>query len=102
MFLVCVAANNVTSLNNVRKWTNEIRQVCPDTPILLIRTKQDLLEHLEEADLVTDAMIEKKCREEALQGSESTSSKEWHDFNVHKAFVKAISTGYYNKYDEDI
>ena len=40
--MLCVAINNRTSLENVKRWKTEIRQVCPDTPIILIGTKSDL------------------------------------------------------------
>ena len=43
-FMICVAFNNETSLENVLKWHTEIRQVCPDTPIILVATKSDLRE----------------------------------------------------------
>ena len=39
-------------------------------------------------------------KKEAFQGTISTSSKEWTDFNVHKAFQQTIGTGYYAKYEE--
>ena len=32
-----------------------------------------------------------------MQGISETSSKEWEDFNVHKAFVKTIETGLLSK-----
>ena len=41
-FMVCVAVNNRTSLENVGKWQTEIRQVRPEAPILLVGTKSDM------------------------------------------------------------
>ena len=40
--MLCVAINSRTSFDNVIRWKTEIRQVCPDTPIILIGTKSDL------------------------------------------------------------
>ena len=42
VFMLCVAVNNQLSLDNVSTWKTEIRQVCPNTPIMLIGTKSDL------------------------------------------------------------
>ena len=43
--MVCVAANAPDSLTSVPNWANEIRQACPQAPIVLILTKYDLLEY---------------------------------------------------------
>ena len=51
---------------------------------------------------VTYEDIKKAREEKGLQGHCQTSSKEWQDFNVHKAFVRTIVTGYYAKYDEKL
>ena len=41
-FMLCVAINNRTSFENINKWRAEIRQVCQETPIILVGTKKDL------------------------------------------------------------
>ena len=56
----------------------------------LILTKKDLVEFIDEP--VKLEMLKKKQKELGMQVSAETSSKEWEDFNVHKAFVKAIET----------
>ena len=102
VFLVCVAINSKTSLENVNKWVNEIRQVCPNTPILLILTKIDLEDYTSPELVVSTDEIKQKTKDMALQGFCQTSSKEWKDFNVHKAFVQAICTGYYAKFGTEL
>jgi small GTP-binding protein len=43
VFLVCFSLLSRTSMQNVaHKWIPELRQYCPDTPILLVGTKADL------------------------------------------------------------
>lgn len=64
---------------------------------MLILTKKDLAEYVD--DPVTYDMIKEQKLTQGLQGCSQTSSKEWEDFNVHKAFNQAISTAYYNKFD---
>ena len=71
-----------------------------DVPIILVLTKSDLQEMCDDA--VTYDMIKKAKDENGLQGHCQTSSKEWQDFNVHKAFVRTICTGYFAKYEEKL
>ncbi|KAG2378012.1 hypothetical protein C9374_008634 [Naegleria lovaniensis] len=43
VFLVCFSVVNPSSLENVKsKWIPELKQSCPDTPIVLVGTKIDL------------------------------------------------------------
>ena len=48
IFIVCVAANGPDSLNNVPKWTNEIRSIRPNAPIMIILTKGDLVGYIDD------------------------------------------------------
>ena len=66
-----------------------------------IQTKRDLLEDesIEEEEKVTKEMLKKKQIEHGLVSFNSTSSKEWSDFNVHKAFKSVINAGYLFKYE---
>ena len=82
--MLCVAINNKDSLNNVAKWKTEIRQVCPDTPIILIGTKSDMMNVV--ANSITANDLQRKSDSEGLQGFCLTSSKAWQDHNVNKAF----------------
>ena len=43
--------------------------------------------------------IEDWMKKNNYQGASETSSKEWEDFNVHKAFNKTLTTAYALKYD---
>ena len=47
VFIVAVAANNPDSLQSVPRWVTEIRSIRPETPILIVLTKGDLIEFLE-------------------------------------------------------
>ena len=42
IFIVTVATNAVDSLTSVPRWTNEIRTIRPNAPIMLVLTKSDL------------------------------------------------------------
>ena len=58
-------------------------------------TKSDLEEGIEDEDCkVTFAQIRAAQRTHQLTGSSKTSSKEWNDNNVHKAFNKALTAAY--------
>ena len=48
IFIVCVAANAPDSLNNVPKWTTEIRSIRPNAPIMIILTKGDLVGYIDD------------------------------------------------------
>ena len=65
-------------------------------PIALVLTKADLLPNLE--DGVTLDRIKEKKQELGLQLALSTSSKEWEDFNTHKAFNSTLLAAYKFKY----
>ena len=47
VFLICVAVNNRDSLGNVDVWKREIQAVEPRSPIVLVMTKGDLGEFIE-------------------------------------------------------
>ena len=47
VFIVAVAANNPDSLQSVPRWVTEIRSIRPETPILIVLTKGDLIEYME-------------------------------------------------------
>ncbi|XP_032830550.1 ras-related C3 botulinum toxin substrate 1-like isoform X2 [Petromyzon marinus] len=64
IFLICFSVVSPSSYDNVRvKWFKEVRHHCPETPIILVGTKQDqredkdILKHLEEKSMqpVTNA-----------------------------------------------
>ena len=61
-------------------------------------TKSDLAEALD--DPVTIEDVDEKKEELSLQLSAATSSKEWEDFNVHKAFTRTLTFAYKYKYDD--
>ena len=94
--MICVAANNRTSLESIDKWRNEIQQVERQKPIMLILTKKDLIEIHDNPVTFDEVKAKSKV---GYQGCSATSSKEWNDFNVHKAFNKVLQTAYISKYD---
>ena len=46
-FMICVATDNWTSFNNIRKWKDEIQSVEPEVPIMIVLTKSDLKNDLD-------------------------------------------------------
>lgn len=97
-FMICVACNMMDSFENIGKWKAEIQEVEQQKPIMLILTKSDLKDEVDEPVLIS--MLRKASKEQSFQGAMSTSSKAWEDFNVHKAFNKALTTAYMLKYDD--
>ena len=61
-------------------------------------TKQDLADQIDNA--VTMEEIYEAQEQHSLQISAGTSSKEWEDFNVHKAFTKTLTFAYKYKYED--
>ncbi|CAG9772622.1 unnamed protein product [Ceutorhynchus assimilis] len=46
VFLICFSLVRATSYDNVRtKWFTEVKNHCPNTPIILVGTQQDLREN---------------------------------------------------------
>jgi len=97
-FMICVACNQQSSLENVERWLAEIREVEIEKPVALILTKSDLLAEQIENAVTGDELSEKKNSVGAVFNAE-TSSKEWEDFNVHKAFNKMLAAAYDFKYE---
>ena len=98
-FIICVCTNQPSSLYGVERWKAEIQEVEPDVPIALYLTKSDLIDYYESDDVVNEDMIIEMKKELGFNASAATSSKEWEDFNVHKAFNKALAAAYNYKYE---
>ena len=103
VFMICVSANTMSSFNNIDRWRGEIDSAGPDkqqAPKLLILTKSDLLDELDEDDdnRVDFKLLVNKNKKSGFQGVAKTSSKVWEDFNVHKAFTKTLVTAFKTKF----
>ena len=98
-FMICVACNNQESFDSIAKWKAEIMEVETDKPILLILTKKDLEDLVEEP--VRIATMRQASKDQGFQGAMGTSSKAWEDFNVHAAFNKTLKTGLDFKYENE-
>lgn len=99
VFMICVAANSHESLESVARWKSEIQEIEQEKPVALILTKSDLAEEIDEP--VDLPMVKAKQKEMAFVMSAKTSSKVWEDFNVHKAFNRALTAAYQFKYEMD-
>ena len=44
LFIICVAINAPASLQTIKNWTESIRKVQKNKPILIVRTKTDLID----------------------------------------------------------
>ena len=97
VFMICVACNSRNSLDNVARWKAEIQEIEPSRPIAIILTKSDLEDQVE--DPVTMDDINEAKNDYKLQISAATSSKEWENFNVHKAFNRTLTFAYMYKYE---
>ena len=84
--MILVAVNDENSFNNIAKWMEEIRYVTTQAPFFLILTKSDM-------DGPVNLKKLKGAKEEdpMILNCFKTSSKEWDDFNVHKAFNKTLA-----------
>jgi len=100
VFMICVAANSHDSLENVVRWKTEIQEIEQEKPVALILTKSDLAEGGELDEPVEFSMVKNKQKEMGFSMSAKTSSKAWEDFNVHKAFNRALTAAYKFKYEE--
>ena len=58
VFMICVGANMIDSLANINSWKTEIMNAEPDTPIMLVLTKKDLTDFVD--DPITFEMIKQK------------------------------------------
>ena len=89
VFMLCVAVNKLTSYTNIKDWVAEIYSTTPNKPIMLVLTKSDI----EDGAEVTLKMLKEATKkvDGLFDGALKTSSKEWEDFNVHKAFTKTLS-----------
>ena len=96
-FMICVACNQRSSLDAVGRWQAEIREIVHDRPIALVLTKSDLADNIDDA--VTGDEMNDKMNEVGATLTALTSSKEWEDFNVHKAFNKMLASAYTYKYE---
>ena len=99
VFMICVAANSHESLESVARWKSEIQEIEQEKPVALILTKSDLADEIDEP--VDLPMVKNKQKEMAFVMSAKTSSKVWEDFNVHKAFNRALTAAYQFKYEMD-
>ena len=63
---------------------------------MIVLTKTDLSESVSEK--VEYSQIQEKVKQHGFQGSRKTSSKEWEDQNIYKAFEATLVTAYMWKY----
>ena len=96
--MLCVALNNKGTIDAeaLEGWKAEIRNVCPTTPIILVGTKSDMRADAESP--ISTQELERAKQDYAFSAFCETSSKEWTDHNVNKAFLKAIQCAYFFKY----
>lgn len=97
VFMICVACNDRASFDSISKWRSEIQSEVQNAPIILILTKSDLEDAIDEP--VKFEELKEVYEAESYQAAMKTSSKEWEDFNVHKAFNKTLTIAYLNKYE---
>ena len=95
-FMLCVAFNNRDSLDRVMNFKNEIRSENQDAPVVLVGTKSDMRDG--EEDCLTKEDLDQQSIEHGFSDTLETSSKNWQDKNVKKAFNRAIKLAYYWKY----
>ena len=93
-FIICIAANNRHSLQNIEKWTNMIDTLSSKAPLFLVLTKSDL-----KGAVTLEQLRDIRNRDSRFQGAYKTSAKEWMDFNVHKAFNKVLQSTLSIKYN---
>ena len=100
LFMLCCAINNTDSQEMLNSFDVEIKQCNSDAPILMIGTKSDMRSDDSEQCTPSD-QLRQMSQESGFCDYIETSSKNWQDKNVMKAFQKAINIAYRSKYDED-
>ena len=97
-FVVCFSVVDAVTFANVKNvWLKELRENAPGAKILLVGTKADLRETVEDGgngnnprnQLVSERKIKKLVKEERLCGYLETSAKRGGD-HVDKVFLAAI------------
>ena len=69
-FMVCVAVNQPSSFANIDKWRNEIQEVEPTKPIMLILTKSDMADLIDDEDAkVSFESLTDKSKKGGFQGA---------------------------------
>ena len=67
--MLCVATNQKSSFDNIDKWRNEISEVEPTKPVMLILTKSDMADLIDENRLVTFESLTTKSTTGGFQGA---------------------------------
>ena len=67
--MLCVACNQKSAFDNIDKWRNEVYEVEPNKPIMLILTKSDMVDLIPETHVVTFEMLTTKSRTGGYQGA---------------------------------
>ena len=90
--MIC-ADSEPNSLENARKWRDEIQKVERFAPISLVLTRGDLDNSTDVNDLASRL---------GMQFRAQTSAKENDDKNVERAFEMILAAGYDYKYKYDL
>ena len=98
--MLCCAVNNHESLERLKEFKLEIRSINQRAPIILVGCKSDIRET--EDGCLTKEDLEAQSQEHGFSETLETSSKNWQDQNVKKAFNRAIKLAYYQKYPDGL
>ena len=95
--IICVAADNRTSFDDIQNWMTEIDSVSSaySKPRVLVLTKNDVPDDQRQ---VTEEEIRVEAKAKGFQAYFMTSS-EGNSESVQTAFVGTITTGYRSKYE---
>ena len=97
IFMICVACNARDSYQNIEKWRDEIMAAEPKKPIMLILCKSDI----KDKEVTEKDLKDKQKEDNKYIGVKATSSKEYDDHNVIKAFKFTLKKTFEIKYAAD-
>ena len=100
VFLICFAINGSASYENVRaKWSPEIKHHCPDTPIVLVGTKNDLRDENVDQQLITETQGQQL--KEEIQAHTYLECSSLMSVGLKEVFDEAIKAAVASKKSQD-
>ena len=103
VFVLCFAVDNPDSLSSIiTQWVPEVRNICPNAPLILVCNKIDLRNDVETIDKLANNKCKPISREEGLAIAQRIDAVEYlecsarNNDGVREVFEAAIRTTLYS------